>query len=82
MTAKKRKQKPESAKQMLDRCVTELALLNRRYAGMFEFVHDPQTYAPASFTREVVEVTIERDMKQGETLMVPIPIKVRLGVTR
>jgi len=74
----KKRQKPTSAKELFELCKWELAELNRRYESLFRFVRDPKTYSPLGFTQEIIDVTIERDMKAGDTLRVRIPMKFQV----
>ena len=70
-----KKKKRTSTRELFEQCTRELQALNRRYSALFKFVHDPKTYAPHGLTRELVQVQIERNMRAGETLDVPIPLK-------
>jgi hypothetical protein len=72
---KTKKIRGASSKDLFEQCLRELESLNRRYASLFRFVYDPNTYAPHSFKDEVIEVPIEQDMKAGQTLMVRVPMK-------
>lgn len=75
---KKRKkplQKRANTRELFEQCTRQLTDLNRRYAALFKFVNDPDTYSPGALNCEFITVTIERDMRTGETLNVRVPMK-------
>ena len=78
MAKKKKRQKAPSARELFEQCTRELRSLNQRYESLFRFVHDSKTYAPGSLADNLISVTIDRDMRIGETLNVRIPFKWEL----
>lgn len=82
MAKKRKKEKRPSAAQSLAQIAVELRTINARYAGCFELLNDPNEFPAMMLTRESVPVTIERDMKAGETLHVALPLKIKLGRPR
>lgn len=72
---KRRNQKQRSARELFELCTQQLLDLNRRYESLFRYVHDPRTYSPEMMHSDMIPVTLERDMKAGETLDVRTPVK-------
>lgn len=76
MTKRKRLHSPApSARALFEQCTLELVMLNQRYRALFDFVNDPNTYTPLGLHSDVIPVTLERNMKKGDTLMVRVPMK-------
>ena len=72
--AKRRVKKP-TARELFAQCAAQLTDLNRRYESLFQYVNAVGVYDTQKLTRETIDVTIQRDMRAGETLHVPIPLK-------
>lgn len=78
MKKSQRKKRQPSARELFEQCTTQLRELNQRYDSLFRFVHDPKTYAPQGVQSEVIPVTLEEDVRAGDTIHVRVPLKFEL----
>ncbi len=75
MAKKKKRQPVTSARVLLQRATYQLEELNRRYAILFDIATTPGALQMPPVHDNIVRVTLDRDMKAGETLNVRTPIK-------
>ncbi len=77
---KKTKRRPvTSARVLLERVTYQLEELNRRYATLFEIATTPGAMPMHDITNYTHLVTLDRDMKAGETINVRVPQKFTLS---
>ena len=75
---KRKREKQPSARDLFEECTRRLQELERRYESLFEFVSDPNTYAPHMLMREIASAVLDRDMKAGEIVQCAVPMKFKM----
>ena len=71
MSKKKRQPRQLTTREVLVRLADEIADVRRRYDAVFQYAHGSER----SIASETVVVTLEGDMKAGETVNVRLPIR-------
>ncbi len=76
---KTKREKQPSARELFERMTRQLEELNRRYSILFEIATTPGVMAMYNTSEYTQPVTLERDMRAGETVFVRIPQQFKVS---